>query len=71
MKAWPILGVLIVQVLLCLAHWFLYCTWVDFWWPMSTEAVLGLKIALVILSLIFMASALLSFRHSNWMVALL
>ena len=71
MKAWPILGVLIVQALLCLAHWFLYCTWTAFWWPMSPGAILGLKIALVVLSLIFMASALLSFRYTNWMVALL
>jgi len=70
-KAWPILGVLIVQALLCLAHWFLYCTWTAFWWPMGPGAILGLKIALVVLSLIFMASALLSFRYTNWMVALL
>jgi uncharacterized protein len=71
LKAWPIVGVLIVQVLLCLAHWFLYWTWISFWWPMSPGATFGLKVALVLLSLVFMASALLSFRFSNWMVALL
>ena len=38
MKAWPILGILIVQALLCLAHWFLYSTWIAFWWPLSPAA---------------------------------
>ncbi len=71
MKAWPILGILIVQTLLCLAHWFLYSTLVDFWWPLSPAASLGLRIALIALSCTFMVAALLSFRFSNWFVALL
>ncbi len=71
MKAWPILGILIVQTLLCLAHWFLYSTWVDFWWPLGPAAVFKLRVALIVLSCLFMVAALLSFRFSNWMVALL
>ncbi len=69
MKAWPILGILIVQVLLCLAHLFLYFTLIDFWWPLSPPATLGLRIALIALSASFMAAALLGFRYSNWLVA--
>lgn len=69
MKAWPILGILIVQTLLCLAHWFIYSTLVDFWWPLTSAATLGLRIALIALSCIFMIAALLSFRFSNFLVA--
>ncbi|MGB7548501.1 MAG: metallophosphoesterase [Terracidiphilus sp.] len=71
MKAWPILGILIVQAFLCLAHWFLYCTWIDFWWPLSPAAELVLRIVLILLSASFMAAALLGFRFSNWLVALI
>jgi uncharacterized protein len=70
LKAWPILGILIVQTLLSLAHWFLYSTWVDFW-PLSPGGAFKLRVALTVLSCIFMVAALLSFRFSNWLVALL
>jgi uncharacterized protein len=69
LKAWPLLGILIVQALLCLAHWFLYDTWIAFWWPMAPAAALGLRIALIVLSAIFIFAALLGFRHTNWVVA--
>jgi uncharacterized protein len=69
LKAWPILGILIIQTLLCLAHWFLYSTWVDFWWPMSPAGALRLRVALIVLSCIFMLAALLSFRFSNRLIA--
>lgn len=69
MKAWPILGVSIVQALLCLAHWFLYFTWIEFWWPLSPTAAHDLRIALIVLSFAFMAAALLGFRFTNWLVA--
>lgn len=71
MKAWPILGILVVQSLLFLAHWFLYCTWIDFGWPLTPAATNILRVALFALSLLFMVAALLSFRFSNWLVALL
>jgi len=70
LKAWPLLGVLIVQTLLCLAHWFLYCTWIDFWWPMSPTATVALRVVLATLSVSFMVAALLGFRFTNWLVAL-
>ncbi len=69
MKAWPILGIVIVQAILCLAHWFLYVTWTAFWWPLSPSATLGLKVVLIALSMLFMTAALLGFRFTNWLVA--
>jgi uncharacterized protein len=69
-KAWPILGILIVQALLCLAHWFLYFTWTAFWWPVGAAGTLALKCALIALSVIFIIGALLGFRFTNWLVAL-
>jgi predicted MPP superfamily phosphohydrolase len=64
-------GILIVQSLLCLAHWFLYSTWIDFWWPIQPATALTLRIALILLSAIFIVAALLSFRFTNWFVALI
>jgi uncharacterized protein len=68
LKAWPILGILIVQAVLCLAHWFLYLTLIAFWLltPAATSAA---KVALICLSFLFMAAALLGFRFTNWVVA--
>jgi predicted MPP superfamily phosphohydrolase len=55
----------IVQTILCLAHWFLYRTWIDFWWPLSPAASFALRIALAALSVIFIIAAILSFEFSN------
>ncbi len=71
MKAWPVLGILIVQALLCLAHWFLYSTLIDFWWPLSPAASGELRIIAIVLSVSFMVAALLGFRFTNWLVALI
>ena len=65
MKAWPIFAIVLLQTFLCAAHWFMYNTWIDFWWPMSPKAVLALRIGLAVLSVIFVAASLLSFRYSN------
>jgi predicted MPP superfamily phosphohydrolase len=69
LKAWPILGVLIVQTLLCLAHWFLYVTWIHFWWPVGPGAAHAMQLALAILSFVFVVAALLGFRFTNPIVA--
>ncbi len=71
MKAWPSLGILIVQAFLCVAHWFLYVTLVDFWWPLGSSAILDLRVGLAALSVSFIVAALLGFRFSNWIVALI
>lgn len=68
MKAWPVLGILTVQVILCLAHWFLYRTWIHFWWPLSPAADETLRAALLVLSSTFVVAALLSFRFANLLV---
>lgn len=65
MKAWPILGILIVQTLLSLVHWFLYSTWIDFWWPLAPGAALALRLTLILLSATFISAALLGFRVTN------
>ena len=31
MKAWPVVPIVVIQVILLLAHWFVYSTWVAFW----------------------------------------
>lgn len=71
LKAWPVLAVGMVQSFLCLAHWFLYRTWIDFWWPMSPGAVTALRIAVSILSVIFILATLAAFRLANPVVRLL
>jgi hypothetical protein len=68
LKAWPILAIILVQSFLCLAHWFMYRTWIDFGWPMSAAATLRLCIAFVLLSFVFVLASLVSFRFSNWAV---
>lgn len=69
MKAWPSLGILIVQAFLCLAHWFIYRTLIDFWWHLSPSAAVRLAIGLTVLSVSFIVAALLGFRYSNPIVA--
>jgi len=71
LKSWPVLAIAIVQSFVCLAHWFLYRTWIDFWWPMSTTAVHALRVAFIVLSFVFMTATLLGFRSSNPVVRIL
>lgn len=68
MKAWPILGIVIVQTILCLAHWFLLRTWIHFWWPLSPAAAMGLRIVMAVLAFSFVAASLLSYRYSNGLI---
>lgn len=67
MKA-PVLPIVIVQSLLWLAYWFLYRTWVDFWWPMGPHAMLLLRVGLGVLSVSFLLATILSHRISNGFV---
>jgi len=60
-----------MQVFLCLAHWFIYHTWICFMVHPSPGAVLALRCALIVMAFSFIAAALLSFRFSNFAVALL
>jgi uncharacterized protein len=71
LKAWPSVAILWVQCFICVAHWFLYETWVVFWWPMSAGSLVALRIAMTVLSLAFIPVSLLSFRFSSPAVRML
>ena len=68
MKTWPIFGIFVIQVILLLAHWFLSHTWIEFWDAPGTNAVLVLRIVLLVLAFSFVFAALLSFKYSNALV---
>jgi predicted MPP superfamily phosphohydrolase len=65
LKAWPVLGITFIQAILLAAHWFIYRTFVDFWFPLSPAWSLALRAAVIPLSVSFLAAALLGFRFSN------
>jgi len=69
LKAWPVLGVTLMQLLLFSAHWFIYRTWIAFWYPLGPSAALALRSATLVLAFSFIVAALLSFRFSNFLVA--
>ena len=71
MKAWPIVGIALMQVFLLAAHWFIYHTWVAFWQPLSPQAALELRDILFVLAFSFITAALLGFRHANRPITLL
>lgn len=68
MKTWPIFGIFVIQVILLLAHWFLYHTWIEFWPAPSAIVALVLRTALLVLAFSFVVAALLSFKYSNALV---
>ena len=65
MKAWPVIGIFLMQVFLLLAHWFIFHTWVVFWGNANPGVTEGLRVALLVLAFSFMSAALLSFRFHN------
>ena len=70
-KAWPVLGIALMQVFLLGAHWFLFRTWMAFWGPMTLAATMELRVALILLGFSFIAAALCGFYFSNGPVRLL
>ncbi|HEY2860727.1 MAG TPA: metallophosphoesterase [Terracidiphilus sp.] len=68
--SFPIGALAIVQTILFLGHWLLYLTAKSFWNP-SASAMQALGIILLVLSLSFTITSLLSFRFSNPLVSLL
>jgi hypothetical protein len=65
LKAWPVLGISLIQVFLFFAHWFLFHTWIAFHPGLDPTARLVLGIVLFVLAFSFVAASLLSFRFSN------
>ena len=71
MKAWPVLAIVTIQVLLFLAHWFLYRTWIDFWGSFGPSSTLALQAALFLLAISFICAALLGFYSASRLVTVL
>lgn len=71
MKAWPVLGISFIQIILLLAHWFLFHTWIEFWDAPSTAAMLTLRVVMLVFAFSFVVAALLSFRYSNPLVTVI
>ena len=69
MKAWPLIGVFVVQSILFLAHFFLFATCIFFWPGLSAGAVAALRTGLLAMSFTFVPAALLSFRYSGPLLA--
>jgi uncharacterized protein len=59
-----------VQSFLCLAHWWMYRTWIDFWRPEDPGSVVALRIAFAMLAFLFVSASLMSFRFSGAAVRL-
>ena len=70
MKAWPALAICVIQVILFLAHWLVFSTWIAFWPGLAPAAVAELHVAMLVLAFSFVAASLLSFRFSNFAVRL-
>lgn len=68
MKVWPVFGIFCIQVILLLAHWFLFHTLIAFWDAPSATVVLALRVVLLVLAFSFVVAALLSFKYSNPLV---
>src|ERR1700722_115856 len=62
LKAWPVVAILVIQVILFLEHWFVYSTFVAFWPGLTPAAVGGVRTAMLVLAFSFVAASLLSFR---------
>ncbi len=59
-----------IQLILFLAHRFVYETWIDFLGVPDPPGISRLRVALALLSVSFVAASLLAFRHSHVLVRL-
>jgi hypothetical protein len=60
--------IVIIQIVLLLAHAFLYKTWIYFVAPSGPQMVWGLRAGIAVLSVSFLAASLLAFRSQNIVV---
>lgn len=65
------MGIFLMQCILLLAHWFIYHTWIAFWWPLSPLATLALRLAVLLLAFSFISAALLGFWSGHRAVTIL
>lgn len=67
----PIAGfIAAVQIILFLAHWFVYHTWIAFGTSSDPPGITWFQVGVAILSVSFVAASLLAFRYSNVAVRL-
>jgi predicted MPP superfamily phosphohydrolase len=71
LKAWPVLGIAIVQSILLLAHWLLYSTWIDFCVYTGPAFAMWFRVVLLVLACSFVVAALLGFYFNNFFVTAL
>jgi len=71
LKAWPILGITIIQALLLLAHWVIYQTLIAFCGIPGPAAGHFLRTSLWVLTFSFVIGAMLAFRFNNLPVRLI
>jgi predicted MPP superfamily phosphohydrolase len=69
LKAWPVLGISIVEAIFFLVHWFIYRTLIVFWGNLGAKDSMLLNSAFLLLAFSFIVAALLSFRFSNPLVS--
>ena len=63
--------VVTVQLILLVAHWFVYQTWMSFRPDPDPPGATALQLSMFVLSLAFVGASLLAFRYSNALVRLL
>ncbi len=65
MKAWPLLGIMVMETILLAGHWFVYRTWIDFHGALPPANSEWLRALILALAFSYMTAALLSFRFAN------
>jgi len=70
LKAWPVVGIALMQAFLLAAHWFIYQTWIAYWQPLTPLCALELRAVVLLLAFSFVPAALLGFFYSNRFVAI-
>jgi uncharacterized protein len=68
LKAWPVLAIFLIQVILLLGHWLVFSTFIAFWPGLTPGTISDLRVAMLILAFSFVAASLLSYRFSNFAV---
>ncbi len=68
MKSRATLAISIIQVILFLAHWLVFSTWIVFWPGLAPTAVTELRATMLVLAFSFVAASLLAFRFYNFAV---
>ena len=69
MKAWSILAIFVIQILLLLSHWLVFSTFVAFLPGLAPGLVIDLRVTMLILAFSFVVASLLSYRFTNFAVS--